>query len=141
MNCAVGGWGVAMSCGVGWQLQLRFDPLAWEIPYASGLALKKEKEKTKKSCTHELFISYLLSPPISSLLTSQPKQQPVYFVCPQMCLFWILHIDGITEYVVFHLAYNFQVLSMLQNVSILYSILWSNYISLSSYTIFYLPVN
>ena len=36
-------------CGrvVGWQLQLRFDPLAWELPYAAGGALKRPK---KPSC-------------------------------------------------------------------------------------------
>ena len=36
-------------CGrvVGWQLQLRFDPLAWELPYAAGGALKRPKKKKK----------------------------------------------------------------------------------------------
>ena len=33
--------------GVGWQLQLRLDPLAWEPPYAAGVALKSKKEKRK----------------------------------------------------------------------------------------------
>ena len=32
-----------MSCGAGQQLQL----LAWELPYAAGAALKKEKRKSK----------------------------------------------------------------------------------------------
>ena len=36
-------------CGVGWQLQLGFDPLAWEPPYAVGAALKKTKDKKKKN--------------------------------------------------------------------------------------------
>ena len=31
-------------CGVGWQLQLWFDPLAWESPYAAGVALKRQKK-------------------------------------------------------------------------------------------------
>ena len=30
-----------MSCGVGQQLWLRLDPLAWELPYAVGVALRK----------------------------------------------------------------------------------------------------
>ena len=35
-----------VSCGVGRQLQLRFDPyLAWEPPYAMGAALKRPKVK------------------------------------------------------------------------------------------------
>ena len=33
------------SCGVGWELQLRLEFLAWELPYAAGMALKKEKKK------------------------------------------------------------------------------------------------
>ena len=32
-------------CGVGWLLYLRFAPLAWEPPYALGVALKKKKQK------------------------------------------------------------------------------------------------
>ena len=35
-------------CGVGQQLQLRWDPLAWEPPYTAGAALKKTKKKKKK---------------------------------------------------------------------------------------------
>ena len=31
-------------CGIGWRLQLRFDPLAWELPYT----LKKKKKKKIK---------------------------------------------------------------------------------------------
>ena len=34
-------------CGIGWQLQLQFDPLAWEPPYSAGVALKKTKDKNK----------------------------------------------------------------------------------------------
>ena len=29
-----------------WQLQLQLDPLAWEPPYAMGVALKKKKKKS-----------------------------------------------------------------------------------------------
>ena len=32
-------------CGVSQQLQLQFDPLAWELPYAIGAALKRKKKK------------------------------------------------------------------------------------------------
>ena len=35
-------------CGVGRQLQLWFDPLAWELPYVVGVALKKSKKKSKR---------------------------------------------------------------------------------------------
>ena len=38
------GSGVARGCGVGWQLQLRFEPLAWELPYATGAAINRKKE-------------------------------------------------------------------------------------------------
>ena len=34
---------------VGWRLQLRLDPfLAWEPPYATSVALKRQKKKKKK---------------------------------------------------------------------------------------------
>ena len=32
-------------CGLGWQLQLRLDPTAWELPYASGPKKTKKKKK------------------------------------------------------------------------------------------------
>ena len=32
-------------CGVGWQLQRQFDPLALELPYAAGAALKRKKRE------------------------------------------------------------------------------------------------
>ena len=35
-------------CGIGWQLQLQFSPLTWELPYAAGAALKRKKKKKKK---------------------------------------------------------------------------------------------
>ena len=31
-------------CGIGQQVQLRFGPLAWEPPYATGMALKRKKK-------------------------------------------------------------------------------------------------
>jgi len=47
--CSVGeGPSVAVKYGVGWQLQFRFDPLAWEPPYALGASLKRQKKKKKK---------------------------------------------------------------------------------------------
>ena len=62
-HCSVGeGSGVAVSCGVGCRrasdpelLRLRcrpmatapIRPLAWEPPYASGVALKRQKDKKK----------------------------------------------------------------------------------------------
>ena len=39
--------GVALSCGEGQQLQLWFNLLAWQLPYAVGLALKSQKKKKK----------------------------------------------------------------------------------------------
>ena len=39
------GFGVAEAVGVGWQLQLQFNPLAWELPYAAGAALKSAPNK------------------------------------------------------------------------------------------------
>ena len=38
-----------MSCDVGRQLQLRFEPLAWEAPYAVEAALNIQKQKTKQN--------------------------------------------------------------------------------------------
>ena len=38
-----------MCCGVGQQLQLQsIGPLAWEPPYAAGVAIKRQKKKKKK---------------------------------------------------------------------------------------------
>ena len=55
MSCAIGsrhGSDPSLcDCGVGWQLQLRFDPLAWYPPYAMGRALKKKQKKTKQKKT------------------------------------------------------------------------------------------
>ena len=38
-------------CGVGQQLQLRFNPLAWEPPYTAGAALKRQNKQTNKNIT------------------------------------------------------------------------------------------
>ena len=46
-------------CGVGQQLQLRFDPLAQELPYDAGAAPQKKtktKTKTKKNEKSDLFL-------------------------------------------------------------------------------------
>ena len=49
------GSGVAVSCGVGRRQGMavvgaaaRIRPLAWELPYAAGAALKKKKKKGKE---------------------------------------------------------------------------------------------
>ena len=34
-------------CAVGLQVQLRFDLLVWELPYATGITLKRKKKKKK----------------------------------------------------------------------------------------------
>ena len=34
--------------GVGRQLKFQFKPLAWEIPYAAGVALKRQRKKEKE---------------------------------------------------------------------------------------------
>ena len=36
-------------CGAGRQLQLQLDPLAWELPYAMGDALKSKNIKIKEN--------------------------------------------------------------------------------------------
>ena len=53
MSCGVGHRGKiphCCGCGVGRQLQLPFDPLAWELPYAMGAPPtgKKKKKKERK---------------------------------------------------------------------------------------------
>ena len=35
-------------CSVVWQLLALIKPLAWELPYGSGVALKSKKKKKKK---------------------------------------------------------------------------------------------
>ena len=37
-----------MSCGVGCRCSSDLTPLAWELPCAAGVALKRKKEKKKK---------------------------------------------------------------------------------------------
>ena len=52
-------------CGVGQTLQLRFDPIAWEPPFASGLALKRHTyththtQPPQKNQECVLFCSYV----------------------------------------------------------------------------------
>ena len=53
MSCGVGhrlGSDLALlcGCGVGWKLQLRCHPLAWEPPYAASAALKRQKTTRRK---------------------------------------------------------------------------------------------
>ena len=44
-------------CGVGWRLQLGLDPLAWEPPYAVGVALKGQKKNKNKRTTLLSFVA------------------------------------------------------------------------------------
>ena len=41
-------------CGVGWQLQLWFNP--WELPYAAGVALKSKDNNNSKNKELSLYI-------------------------------------------------------------------------------------
>ena len=43
-------WGCC-GCGVGQQLTVPIQPLAWELLYAVGVALKKKKKKERKKET------------------------------------------------------------------------------------------
>ena len=43
-----------MSCGVGLAAIVPIGPLAWESPYAKGVALKKKKKK--KQTRHIIFV-------------------------------------------------------------------------------------
>ena len=47
--------------GVGWQLQRRLDPLAWEPPYAMGAALEKETKKQKTKNTMKALVQTQVS--------------------------------------------------------------------------------
>ena len=51
-------------CGCGvrlQQLQLQFDPLAWELPYATGVGIKRKKQqKSKPNTCHFLQDSKLV---------------------------------------------------------------------------------
>ena len=42
-------------CGVGQQLQLRFNPLAWEFPYAKDVILKKKRKVWDRTLWLHLF--------------------------------------------------------------------------------------
>ena len=58
MSCGVGldaaGILRGCGCGVGRQLQLRLDPLAWESPYAAGAAIKKKKKNRDRQTDPEM---------------------------------------------------------------------------------------
>ena len=45
--------GIAVSCGVGLAL---IRTLAWELPYATGAALKKKNKKKKKTKQKNLYM-------------------------------------------------------------------------------------
>ena len=42
-------------CSIGWQLLLWFDLLAWELPYAMGMALKRQRKKCLPSTLDEIW--------------------------------------------------------------------------------------
>ena len=42
-------------------------PLAWELPYATGLALEKQKKKRKKSAWSSLVAQQVKNPELSLL--------------------------------------------------------------------------
>ena len=57
--------GIPRGCGVGQWLQLLLDPLAWEHPYAVGVALEKAKrQRQKQKQKQNRFINSLPSKPI-----------------------------------------------------------------------------
>ena len=66
-------------------------PLAWELPYALGVALKRKKTKRKiqnSSITAELPHATLLVTPISLPSTIPNLWKPlIYFSFPKICLF------------------------------------------------------
>ena len=45
-----------MSCGVGRQLWLRFNPFYWEFPYATGAAQKSKKNKNENKNKQQVCI-------------------------------------------------------------------------------------
>ena len=49
------------ACGVGQQLQLSIGPVAWELPWATVVALKRPKKKKKKSFAEVLLRSDILA--------------------------------------------------------------------------------
>ena len=73
-------------CGVGWQLQLWFDPyLAWELLYDAGVAVKKKKEKKfivsiYLSISLSLSLSIYLSSIYHISLSMDPFIYPTYIV-------------------------------------------------------------
>ena len=48
-----------VSCGVSWRITAPILPLAWELPYAVGVILKKKKAKNK--IKEETFLMWLMS--------------------------------------------------------------------------------
>ena len=40
---------ILRGCGVGWLVVAPIGPLAWEFPYAAGVALKRKKKSLFKS--------------------------------------------------------------------------------------------
>ena len=47
-------------CGIGLQLQLLSDSLAWKLPYATGVTLRRKKRGKKKSQTYLNVVHVLM---------------------------------------------------------------------------------
>ena len=84
--------------------------------------------------TNTVSFNHHLQPP----QLPNPLQPLIYFLSLQICLFWIFHINGITQFVpgIFHLACIFQSSSILQHESLFHSFLWPNNIPLQGFTTF-----
>jgi len=53
------GSSVATSCGVGVVATAPIQPLAWELPYATGAALKRQKKKKEEEIENSVFYKHL----------------------------------------------------------------------------------
>ena len=61
-----------MNCGAGhrqgsnlallwlWDRPAAIGPLAWELPYTTGIALKSKKKKKKKACSTQVVVDFLI---------------------------------------------------------------------------------
>ena len=66
-------------CGVGLQQKLRFDPLAWEPPYAAGAAQREKKKKKKKNTQ---FVIPRLQFHREKKSTSKKSERKCYMIKP-----------------------------------------------------------
>jgi len=47
---------LVLAQGVSQQLKVQFDPWAWELPYAMGVAIKRKKKKKKDMLHLEFYL-------------------------------------------------------------------------------------